>query len=252
MKRLRLTLAYDGTTYAGWQAQPSGNTIQQTLQKAIASMSGETVVAHGSGRTDAGVHARAQEVHFDTHAAFTTDVWHRGLNALLPPDIRVHQIRNAAPDFHARRDALRKEYRYRIWNRDVMPPFLRFYRTHIVTPLDTEAMRAAAAILVGRHDFAAFTANPNRDVPDTTRTLSLLKVTHRNGEITIRAISEGFLYKMVRSLAGHLMRVGSGSVPAEETSDLLASRQRTARVQTAPPQGLFLWQVGYRRNNGKR
>ncbi len=247
MKRLRLTLAYDGTTYSGWQAQPSGNTVQQTLQKAIASMSGETVVAHGSGRTDAGVHARAQEVHFDTRSAFTTDVWRRGLNALLPPDIRVNRIRIVPSDFHVRRDALRKEYRYRIWNDDVMPPFLRFYRTHIISPLDMESMRAAAAILVGRHDFAAFTANPNRDVPDTTRTLSMLKVTRKGAEITIRAISEGFLYKMVRSLAGHLIRVGSGSVAVDETAAILASRQRTARVQTAPATGLFLWQVGYRR-----
>lgn len=252
MKRLRLTLAYDGTAYAGWQAQPSGHTVQQTLQRAIAAMSGETVVVHGSGRTDAGVHARAQETHFDTDARFTPEAWHRGLNALLPPDIRVNRVRPTTAGFHARRDALCKEYRYLIWNREILPPFLRFYRTHVVKPLDVAAMRAAAGHLTGRHDFSAFSANPNREVPDATRTLSLLEVSHRNGEIVIRAISEGFLYKMVRSLAGHLIRVGCGSVSIDETPVLLASRQRTARVQTAPAQGLFLWRVEYprRRSDG--
>lgn len=246
MKRLRLTLAYDGSAYAGWQAQPSGNTVQQVLQNAIASISGEPVVVHGSGRTDAGVHARAQEVHFDTSAALEPAIWLRGLNALLPPDIRVNRVRPASSAFHARRSAVCKEYRYMIWNGNVMPPFLRCYRTHVREPLDVVLMQSAAAMLTGCHDFAAFTANPNRDVPDTTRTLSVLSVKRHSEEIVLRAVSEGFLYKMVRSLAGYLIRVGSGAVEPLETAAILESRQRTARVPTAPPEGLFLWSVSYR------
>lgn len=245
VRRLRVTLAYDGSAYAGWQAQPAGNTVQQTVQRAIAALSGEQVVLHGSGRTDAGVHARAQEAHFDTTAALAPSSWQRGLNAILPPDIRIDRVRPVLPRFHVRRDAVTKEYRYLIWNAGIVPPFLRLYRTPVCAPLDLNQMRAAAALLVGCHDFAAFTANPNREVPDTVRSLSLLTVSRRGPEFTIRAVGNGFLYKMVRSLAGHLIRVGTGAVAADETVDILRLRQRTARVQTAPARGLFLWRVAY-------
>ncbi len=246
-RRIRLTIAYDGTIYAGWQAQPEGNTVQQRLEGCIAALSGEKTVVHGSGRTDAGVHARAQEAHFDTSSAWLLSNWQRGLNALLPPDIRITRVRSAPPVFHARRSVAFKEYRYRIWNADVLPPFLRLYRAHVLRPLDTERMREASALLAGCHDFASFTANPNREVADTKRTLSDLQVTSRGADITIRAVSEGFLYKMVRSLAGYLIRVGTGAVAVEETRRILNARQRTARVPTAPACGLFLWRVVYRR-----
>ncbi len=250
-RRLRITVAYDGTAYAGWQAQPSGHTVQQTIQAAIAAISAETVVVHGSGRTDAGVHARAQEAHFDTTAMLPPAVWQRGLNALLPPDIRVNRVAVVAPDFHARRSATVKEYRYLIWNAVVVPPFLRCYRTPVHDPIDITSMRAAATVLIGRHDFGAFTANPNREVADTVRTLEALSVSRRGAEITLRAVGDGFLYKMVRSLAGYLIRVGTGAIAATETAAILASGQRTARVPTAPPGGLFLWRVGYRRKSGQ-
>jgi tRNA pseudouridine38-40 synthase len=167
------------------------------------------------------------------------------LNALLPPDIRVLGVRRAGSDFHARRSAVGKEYRYFIWNADVCPPWLRRYRTLVTRPLDIASMREAAAALEGRHDFAAFTANPNRVVESTVRELYALRVTRRGREITIRAHGEGFLYKMVRSLAGFLIRVGEGGAPPDEARRILESRTRTARVPTAPPEGLFLWKVFY-------
>jgi len=244
-RRYRIDISYDGTAYAGWQMQPDGVTVQAKLQEALSALTGEKPRVHGSGRTDRGVHARRQVAHFDLAAARPTGPLARGLNALLPADIRVSRAVRAAPDFHARRSAVRKEYRYFIWNGEEVPPFVRLYRTRVRTPLDVRAMRAAAALLEGRHDFAAFTANPNRPVPDTVRTLESLRVSRRGPEIVIRATADGFLYKMVRGLAGLLIRVGEGAVSLAETGEILASRRRTARVETAPPQGLFLWNVTY-------
>jgi tRNA pseudouridine38-40 synthase len=240
-----MDVAYDGTCYAGWQMQPNGVTVQEKLQEAIAAITGERVKIHGSGRTDQGVHARCQVVHFDLPTPRQTHTLTTALNALLPPDIRVLRIRRAASDFHARRSATGKQYRYFIWNAAVVPPFLRLYRTHVRKPLDVEAMRRAAARLVGRHDFSAFSANPDRVVEDAVRTLRMLRVTRKGPEITIVAEADGFLYKMVRSLAGFLIRVGEGAVAPEEAARILESRVRTARVETAAPEGLFLWRVAY-------
>lgn len=245
-RRYRMTVAYDGTAYAGWQVQPNGVAVQQRLEEALAAIAGQTVKIHGSGRTDRGVHAAGQVAHFDLQPpAPAPAALMRGLNALLPVDIRVLKVNRCATDFHARHSVREKEYRYFIWNGPAVPPFVRLYRTPVRRPLDVAAMRAAAAMLVGRHDFAAFTANPNRAVESTVRHLSRLSVCRRGAEITIRAVSEGFLYRMVRSLAGWLIRVGEGDVPAEATREVLASHCRTAHVPTAPPEGLFLWRVRY-------
>jgi len=246
MPRYKITFAYDGSAYAGWQIQPGNRTVQETIQQAIKQVTGEVVIAHGSGRTDQGVHARKQVVHAD----FVRDddlrrALTRGINAILPPDVRVLKNVLAADHFDARRSVVSKEYRYFIWNEEVVPPFLRLYRTVIKDPLDAGAMAKAAGYLVGRHDFAAFTANPNRVVESTVRNLMSLTVKRRGPEIVIAAVGEGFLYKMVRSLAGFLIRVGDGAVSPEEAKTILTSKVRTARVPTAPPQGLFLWDVKY-------
>ena len=169
----------------------------------------------------------------------------KALNALLPPTIRVRALRSAAPTFHARYDALGKEYRYTIYNAPVADPCLRRTTLHIRAPLDLAAMRDAAARLVGRHDFAAFSANPHREIGGTVRTLYRLEVSRCGALVTIRAVGDGFLYKMVRSLAGHLVRVGRHAVPAAETDALLASRTRTARVETAPAHALSLHSIHY-------
>lgn len=243
--RYRITVAYDGTAYAGWQVQPNHITVQQRIEEVLQSLAGETIKVHGSGRTDQGVHAEGQVAHFDLSKKWVCWKLLNGLNARLPQDIRVLKVARAKPEFHARRSALKKEYRYFIWNAKVMNPTRRFYSCHIRKPLDVKAMQAAATILTGKHDFAAFTANPNRVVESTVREVYSLTVKRKGSLILIRASSEGFLYKMVRSLTGLLLRVGEGAVSLDEVKAILASKTRTARVPTAPPEGLFLWRVWY-------
>lgn len=243
--RYRITVAYDGTAYAGWQVQPAHMTVQQKIEETLKGLTGETVKVHGSGRTDQGVHGEGQVAHFDLMRKWVPGNLLKGLNALLPQDIRVLRAARAKADFHARRSAVKKEYRYFIWNSPVMDPCRRLYATHVYRPLDVKAMQAAAKLLVGRHDFAAFTANPNRVVESTVREVFSLSVKRTGSLVVIRASSDGFLYKMVRSLTGLLLRVGEGAVTQDEVREILASKVRTARVPTAPPEGLFLWRVWY-------
>ncbi len=200
---------------------------------------------HGSGRTDQGVHARAQVAHVDIARRLTPISIQRALNSRLPADIRISRVDLVDPEFHARCSASSKEYRYFAWNDEVLPPAERLYHAHVRRPLDPEAMQAAAVLLVGEHDFAAFTANANRVVESTVRTIYHLKVRRRGRQVVIMASGNGFLYKMVRSLAGCLIKVGEGRETVEGVGEILASRTRTARVPTASPQGLFLWQVKY-------
>jgi tRNA pseudouridine38-40 synthase len=245
MTRYKITVSYDGTDYCGWQVQPNGMTVQEQLEKSIEKIAGKKIKVHGSGRTDQGVHARMQVAHFDLESGFKPAILKKALNSLLPDDIRITKAETAEPAFHARRSAVSKEYRYCIWNAEIMPPFLRRYRTHIKKKLDVRAMREAASHLVGRHDFASFTANINRVANDTVRNLTRLDIFKRGAEITIAAESEGFIYKMVRSLAGFLIRVGEGAVPPGKAGAILHSGMRTASVPTAPAKGLFLWRVDY-------
>lgn len=243
--RFRITVAYDGTAYGGWQIQPNASTVQEVLQAVLNRLGGGTVKVHGSGRTDAGVHARGQVAHFDLPRPFVPEALVRAMNACLPPDIRVLEAAVVATDFHARKHAIGKEYRYFIWNAPVMLPTERLYHLQVPEPLDTASMQAAATWLIGQHDFSAFSANPSRPVDTTVRTIRSLTVSHDDARITIAVHGDGFLYKMVRSLAGWLIRVGRGEVTPAQTREVLASCERTARVPTAPPQGLFLWQVNY-------
>lgn len=246
-QRWRATVAYDGTAYSGWQVQPGHRSVQGEMERALEGLSLGQPRVHASGRTDQGVHAAGQVVHFDLPVRAERRRLHLGLNALLPDDIRVLDVREAPDDFHARFSATGKEYRYHIWNGPVPLPFAARYRAWERVPLDTVAMRRAARRLVGRHDFAAFSANPNREIEGTVRHLRALDVRKRGREIVIVARGDGFLYKMVRSLAGFLIRVGRGDLPPGTADEILASRVRTARVPTAPPQGLFLWRVEYPR-----
>lgn len=246
MQRYKLLVAYDGFDYAGWQIQPGMKTIQEELEKCLGRLAGGAVKVHGSGRTDQGVHGTGQVIHVDFPSFFPVNKIMQAANAILPPAIRILKVHKVAAGFHARRDALSKEYRYFIWNGPVLPPSLCRYRMHIRMPLDVAAMQKAADGLVGRHDFAAFTANPRRTVESTVRNLSLLEVRKRGKDVVIIARSEGFLYRMVRSLAGFLIRVGMGDLDASEAKKILERKERTAVVPTAPPQGLFLWKVFYR------
>jgi len=245
MQRYKIRLTYDGTGYCGWQVQPNGMTVQERLETAIEQISGTRPRVHGSGRTDQGVHARCQVAHCDLPPEVAPRTLQQGLNGILPPDIRVLGVSKVPHSFHARHSAKGKQYRYFIWNGPTMPPYLRHMRAHVRQKLDTDTMQQAADLLVGNLDFAAFSANPNRDVESTVREVRQIRVLKKGHEIVIVATGEGFLYKMVRSLVGFLIRVGEGAVSPEEAFAILGTRKRTARVPTAPPGGLFLWNVTY-------
>lgn len=202
---------------------------------------------NGSGRTDAGVHARGQVAHFDLDREIDGASLRRALNDRLPEDVRILRAEPAPPDFDARLSAHGKEYRYRIWNAEVVDPALRCFRHRVSRALDLDAMRRAAAHFVGEHDFAAFTANPQRPVESTVRRVFSVEVVAEEDspEVEIRVSGEGFLYKMVRSIAGFLLAVGTGKERPEAAAEILASRVRTARVESAPARGLVLWRVWY-------
>tara|TARA_B100000809_G_scaffold140039_1_gene137624 strand:+ start:1448 stop:2176 length:729 start_codon:yes stop_codon:yes gene_type:complete len=240
-----MTVAYDGRNYAGWQRQRNATTVQSVIEDALRKIDSGPARIFASGRTDAGVHAMGQVVHLDLERDFDPATLLRALNAMLPPEIRIMKTATAESRFDARKHAVSKEYRYFIWNDEVLPPHLHALRTHLPGALDETRMQTAASCLVGRHDFASFTANVNRTTSDTTRLLSRLDVRKRGHELTVIAVGEGFLYKMVRSLAGFLIKVGKGAESPSSAREVLASRQRTARVPTAPPEGLYLWKVGY-------
>ncbi len=245
-RRFRLTIAYDGTAYAGWQVQPGNLTVQEVLEARMEAVVGHPCKVHGSGRTDQGVHAVGQVAHVDIETRMPPKSLRLALNARLPGDIRVVGARVVNPRFHARRSAVAKEYRYFIWNDDLMPPHQRLYALHVRRPLDLPAMHAAAAQFVGEHDFVAFMANPNRAVESTVRTVMECQFRRRGKRIEFRVRGSGFLYRQVRSMVGLLLRIGQGAEPPGTVAQLLAGKApRTARVPSAPPQGLFLWRVWY-------
>lgn len=251
-RRHRMTVAYDGTSYAGWQVQPGRPTVQGELERALKRVSGEDIKAHGSGRTDRGVHAAGQVAHFDMEKRIDPRDIMRALNAVLPPDIRVTDVRRAPGDFHARRGASGKEYRYFIWNGAALPPWRRNFYAHERRELDVELMNEACRMLAGRRDFSAFAANPNRRVESAVRTLYRLDARRKGREVAIIAEGDGFLYKMVRSLAGFLIRVGAGDLRPSDAERILKSGMRTAEVPTADARGLFLWRVKYGRRKEKK
>ncbi len=246
MRRYRIVLAYDGTRYSGYQLQKNGLAVQQVLEEALEHVNRAPVRAFGSSRTDAGVHARGFVAHFDLDHAIPPANLVRALNARLPPDVRVMRAAFARSDFDARKDAKGKEYRYGIYNADILPPELAPFWAFQHRPLDVEAMRAAARFFVGKHDFVSFAANPKREIESTVRTVFACEVRKAGPRITIVVRGDGFLYKQVRSMAGFLVRVGLGEERPEAVAELLRDAPpRTARVPTAPGRGLFLQKVYY-------
>lgn len=246
--RYKIIIAYDGTDFHGWQTQLGFRTVQQELAEAILPLSPDSaaVIVYGSGRTDAGVHAHGQVAHFDLAREMTPIQLRRAINGCLPgEDVRVMNAEIAADDFDARRSAHSKEYRYRIWNTEVADPVHRRYTAHVRKPLDVDAMRSAAAHFIGEHDFAAFTANPSREIESTVRTIYSLDVLSEGPQIEFRVVGNGFLYKMVRSISGFLIKIGTGAEKPSAVTEVMASKIRTARVESAPPQGLTLWEVRY-------
>ena len=248
MRTLRLTLAYDGTDYAGWQVQPDQLTVQEVVERAIAKISGSPVRILASGRTDAGVHALGQVASFRSDTRLTTDVLHRALNGELPNDVAVLDVSEVPEGFHPIRDAARKRYRYTIRDGPVRDVFDRRYSWHYRRRLDADSMRRAAGQLLGTHDFAAFqTSGAPRQ--STVRTIFDVSVKRGRGVqsdvVTLEVEADGFLYNMVRTIVGTLVEVGRAARPETWVSEVLASADRRQAGLTAPPQGLFLVSVTY-------
>jgi tRNA pseudouridine38-40 synthase len=245
MRNIRLTLSYDGTDFHGWQTQPGLRTVQEVLEKAIADLTGEQRVrVNASGRTDTGVHAVGQVVNFHSGIRLSAEAVLRALNARLPADVVVREAADVPEDFDANRHARRKLYRYILHDGPVPDLFMRRYCCHSRRRLDAAAMARAAAGLRGRHDFHSFeTQWPNR--ASSVRTVSHLAVNRMADWIWIDVEADGFLYNMVRAIAGTLMNVGRGYWPESEVAAILQARDRTRAGPTAPAQGLFLMRVLY-------
>jgi len=243
-RRWKCVCAYDGTGFAGWQSQAGGRAIQDIVEARLAQIFGAPVRIHGSGRTDAGVHALGQVFHFDAEWRHGTEKLLAAFRVGLPAAIQIKTVRAVAADFHSRFSATGKRYVYDLHLGDA-DPFTRPFCWPVFKPLDLGAMTAAAAVLRGRHDFRALTALNGTARDDTVRDLRRLEIARRGRRVRITAEADGFLYKMMRSLVGALVAAGEGKLTPAQVRGILESRQRTAAVLTAPPQGLFLAKVFY-------
>src|SRR5712691_4532271 len=217
MRRLKLIVAYDGSPFAGWQSQTHQNTVQDHIERAFRTLTGERVRVHGAGRTDAGVHAIGQCAHVDlAEVKLSLARWPKALNAHLPPTIRVLRCAFVAKTFHARLSAKGKIYRYRIWSAPVLPPLEYGRAWHVASPLDFEGLKAAASQFVGTHNFAAFTANRGTHEKNTVRTINSVRVRRRGPCLTIEFAGEGFLYKMARLMVGSIVQCAAGKIALGE------------------------------------
>jgi tRNA pseudouridine38-40 synthase len=245
MPRIKCTVAYDGTSFSGYQVQPGKRTVQGELEKVLGKLNkGESIRVSASGRTDAGVHARGQVIHFDARIEMEPGRWQIALNSLLPADIAIQNAEFARPDFHARFDAVGKEYRYFLLPSKIRDPFQRNYAYQFPYELDFKAMQEAAAHLTGKHDFTSF-CSAKTEVEDRVRNLKEIDFFEENGLLVFRFVGDGFLYNMVRILVGTLLEVGTGKREASTMRELLDKKDRTAAGKTAPGHGLYLWQVFY-------
>jgi tRNA pseudouridine38-40 synthase len=251
IRNLRLLLAYDGTSLHGWQRQPNLATVQDCVEKAIVRVVGEPVKLYASGRTDAGVHALGQVANFATCCPIPEANLQRALNHVLPPDVRVRAVNEAAPDFHARYAARSKTYRYRILQADVCSPFMWRYVWHYPYVLDRRLMAEAAGAFAGEHDFTSFAASGTSDEDDSepsmVRSVFSSKVLwrERSAMLIYEIRGNGFLHHMVRNLVGTLVEVGRGRFTPADVLRILQARDRTCAGPTAPPQGLCLMRVDY-------
>lgn len=247
VERLRCIIQYDGTHYAGYQVQPNGNTVQEELEKALSKMhKGRKVKVTASGRTDSGVHAIGQVIHFDTDLNIPMPNWKRALSSLLPTDIHIASVEAVPVDFHARYDTVGKEYRYYVWNDREPDIFRRHYSYHVKAELDLKEMEKACEYIQGEHDFTSF-CSPRTDIKgEKIRTIYEASVRKEGAELVFTFKGSGFLYNMVRILVGTLLEVGKHERSADEIPQMIEARDRHAAGKTAPPQGLFLWEVSYK------
>jgi tRNA pseudouridine38-40 synthase len=241
--RLRLVIAYDGSGFRGWQSQAGGGAVQDFIEAAFAKLCGGRVPVHGAGRTDAGVHALRQCAHVEIEREGEID-WMAALNANLPREIRVLRCMRARDDFHARFSAKGKVYVYRIWNASILSPFELRRAWHVPGALDLMAMREAAGMLEGQHDFKAFAANRRKPEHDTMRTIYSAKVNKKGPVITLRFQGNGFMYKMVRLMTGELVKTGQGRAPVAGIASYLEGKSGKCSF-AAPAEGLYLARVIY-------
>jgi tRNA pseudouridine38-40 synthase len=244
MRNFKITLAYDGTNFAGWQMQAGPRTVQAVLEDALRPIEEGRVIVHAAGRTDAGVHAAGQVVSFSLASAITPGALLRALNVRLPDDVRVMRIEEAAADFHARFHARSKTYQYTIWNGPVAPPQVRHFVWHVTQVLDVEAMKTAAGVLLGEHDFAAFQA-AGSEVTSTRREVLVSRLIQQDSQIVYEIAGTGFLRHMVRNIVGTLVDIGRRRRLPEDMRRILESRDRSQASATAPAQGLTLFEVRY-------
>ena len=244
MRRIHLIVEYDGTNYAGWQRQSNAMTVQEQLERAICRLTGEQACVSGASRTDAGVHALGQSAHFDTQSRIPADKFSFALNTMLPPDIRVVRSEEVDADFHSRFSGKGKRYRYLIHAAPHAGALNRLTHAHVIYPLDVEKMRVEAKSLVGTHDFGAFAASGSV-VRDTVRTIWRADVAHNGNEIALIVEGNGFLYNMVRIIAGTLIGVGSGKLAPGAIARAIESGNRLDLGITAPAHGLTLMEVFY-------
>lgn len=244
MKRVLLIISYDGTAYHGWQIQPNGITVQQTLQEALEKLFGRKTGATGCSRTDAGVHAKEFCCHIDCDDNIPEQAFLKGLNAILPSDIAVKAVREVENNFHARYNAKGKEYVYYINNSTFKDPFLSRYSWNIERALDIEKINSFCKKVVGTHDFYAFSSS-GRTVEDTVRTVSSCYAEKKGDMIELHITANGFLYNMVRIITGTAVEVSDGRIAIDDIEEIFRSRNRDMAGITAPPMGLFLKKVFY-------
>ena len=253
--KFKLTIAYDGTHYEGWQVQKTGTGVQEKVEAALAKLFPSHPRVHSSSRTDTGVHALGMVAHFEAPRAecrMTARKLALALNAWLPEDIRVVAAARARPEFHARFQASGKQYRYFVWNHTAMNPLIRHTAWHVPRPLDLNAMRSAAPCFVGQHDFRSFAANAGYAKASNVRTLARCELSRRGRLLTFIIEGDGFLYKMCRGIVGTLVQVGQGKFTADEVKQMLTKKDRRMGGMSAPAHGLVLWKVFYRRANARR
>lgn len=244
MRRIHLIVEYDGTDYAGWQRQNNAMTVQQRLEEAVKKLTGESVCVHGASRTDAGVHALGQSAHFDTDSRIPADKFSYALNTILPPDIRVSRSEEVGRDFHSRFSGKGKRYRYLFYAAPHAGALNRRTHAHVIYPLDVDKMRTEARSLTGTHDFGAFAASGSV-VKDTVRTIYRAELEQNGAEIQLIVEGNGFLYNMVRIIAGTLIGVGSGKLAPGAFARAIESGNRLDLGITAPAHGLTLMEVFY-------
>jgi tRNA pseudouridine38-40 synthase len=244
MQNFKMTIQYDGTNYHGWQIQANGRTVQGELTRVLSILFHHHVTVYGAGRTDAGVHAQGQVANFFVEPNFEAGGLCAAINANLDRDIRVLDIQSAPPQFNARHSARQKTYRYRIWTADVVNPFIYRFVHHYRKELDVDEMMRGAAVLIGTHDFSAFTV-ANSEAEDHIRTLSCLNVSRNADEVSIVVSADGFLRYMVRAIVGTLIEVGRGKRTVASVREALASRDRSNAGPSAPANGLTLVSVDY-------